>query len=144
MKDGHDVRGVKYSQKFSITFCTERTSATTSAGDECQIFADLVGTKMRKYSEKTKISVQRYISDILFKADEGFYDSPSPWVYNIGDINAQPSFSQPTYAPRTRVTVGSQTLSSSLSATSKMYTPNPSNHTLSELSSPPTENFSPY
>lgn len=51
------------------------SAAATTDEDECRSYGNYIGNKLRQYSAKTRSAVQHAISDVIFKADEGMYDS---------------------------------------------------------------------
>ncbi|XP_066991937.2 uncharacterized protein [Anabrus simplex] len=57
-----------------------RHPSPLSANDnpELRSFSDFILAKMKTYSLRTKNAVQREIFQIIFRADEGFYDDPRP------------------------------------------------------------------
>jgi hypothetical protein len=69
--------------------------------DESNYFSKFICSKMTKYSEHTRNAVQRAITDIIFKADQGYYDYNTDYNqhhqyqyhggYNTVQTQAQPT-----------------------------------------------------
>ncbi len=69
--------------------------------NECQLFGNLVATKLQKYSPSAQTAVQEAIMHILFRADRGYYNtyqnmsSPSP-LFPLSSQNSTPSSHSPS------------------------------------------------
>ncbi|XP_060802293.1 uncharacterized protein LOC132902198 [Amyelois transitella] len=56
------------------------TACSSECDDEIKSFANFISFKMKKYSETTKNAVQQAICDIIFKADQNFYESNNKYI----------------------------------------------------------------
>lgn len=75
----HTTRKRKCSADKKLDEAFEILSNATKVKEtnECQLFGQLVGRKLQKYSSESQIAVQEAIMSILFKADRGYYDRRS-------------------------------------------------------------------
>ncbi|XP_064072551.1 uncharacterized protein LOC135193544 [Vanessa tameamea] len=64
-----------------------QTSTDPVNTEEIDAFTNFIKYKMRKHSEKTIQAVQKAICDILFKADDGYYDNDAHEITEESDIN---------------------------------------------------------
>lgn len=67
-------------EKLDAAFQILTKASKTSHQDpnECEIFGNLVGKKLQKYSIKAQTAVQEAMMNILFAADRGYYDQQYP------------------------------------------------------------------
>lgn len=75
-------------------------SSSPLQADECGVYGQHVGNKLRHYSKMTQAIVQHNINNILFNADMGQYDGdnkfsnfPSTNAYNITTTNVSTAYS---------------------------------------------------
>lgn len=64
-----------------ITSMTTKSHPTPSSSqtaaerdEEIKSFTSFIGTKMKKYSDATKNAVQQAICEVIFKADQNYYE----------------------------------------------------------------------
>ncbi|RLU25089.1 hypothetical protein DMN91_003181 [Ooceraea biroi] len=70
-------------------------SVSSSSNDEIKSFLSFIENKMKRYNEHTKNIVQQAICEIVFKADNGYYENYFGNYYPHGTYNAQPTHAAP-------------------------------------------------
>lgn len=58
--------------------------------DEIKSFLTFIGNKMKRYTDDTKNAVQRAICEVIFKADQNYYNSNCTQKYAIIDTESDP------------------------------------------------------
>ncbi len=120
--------------KTTITASAPAPAHTPEEGDEWRIFTNLIFTKAKKYSDRTRRAVQREINEILYKADDGVYD-------NYGNYSAYNNYGRMASNMNTAFQTGHNRCSETNSPASSILSVNTN---LSNPYSPATQSNPPY
>ncbi|XP_063384890.1 uncharacterized protein LOC134671000 [Cydia fagiglandana] len=119
-KYSHDSENEMINSAFkmlsSASAAVNEVSARASASDDSQIYANFIASKMRTYSQRTKNSLQHQISNLLFQADNGYFEYYQDYQGPHGYSSRQSS--TPVQSPVTPNEPGPSSSQSILSATS--------------------------
>lgn len=90
------------SSKLDEAFKILKSAASASAGnDESQSFGRFVGNKLEKYNQQVRNIVQYEMSNILFKADNGYFNQQLSTYYKNNHYNySDPSTYNYNYNPQ--------------------------------------------
>lgn len=118
--------------------------------NECQLFGNLVATKLQKYSSSAQTAVQEAIMQILFQADRGYYNahsfhiSPHVNLYPNSSSTSTPSVNSPhlSYSPSLSPALSPNTQYYPLHSQSPSTTPSPSPAASAEVIQAPNSEHS--
>ncbi|CAH0674109.1 unnamed protein product [Spodoptera exigua] len=73
--------------------------------DEIKSFLSFIGNKMKRYTDETKNAVQRAICEVIFKADQNFYESNCTPKYTIIDNTESDPLHKELYEMQTEAVI---------------------------------------